>query len=159
MQTLDPIESALARLMPPALSREGQQDIEAMLDDLAGKEVSNVTEISNGRWFTKWAAGGGIAAAIGALCALNFTGETVPGPPAAYSGVQEMSSGLIIVSGGDRVESLTDEGWQEDANGKTMQAVRVKVVEENNVLDEESGIMMKISEPREEILLVPVGSY
>jgi hypothetical protein len=32
-------------------------------------------------------------------------------------------------------------------------------VEENSLLDEETGIVMQVSEPREEILLMPVSTF
>ena len=59
----------------------------------------------------------------------------------------------------DRIESMTDEGWQEDSDGSAMRAMRLRVVEENSVLDEETGIVMQVSEPREEILLMPVSAF
>jgi hypothetical protein len=40
-----------------------------------------------------------------------------------------------------------------------MRAMRLSVVEENNLLDEETGIVMQITEPREEFLLVPVSTF
>ena len=59
----------------------------------------------------------------------------------------------------DRIESMTDEGWQEDADGTAMRALRLSVVEENSLRDEETGIVMQVSEPREEILLMPVSAF
>ena len=49
MQTPDPVETILARLMPPALSEAGPAEIEAMLDELAGPAAENVVAISSGR--------------------------------------------------------------------------------------------------------------
>jgi len=64
-----------------------------------------------------------------------------------------------LISGSDRVESMTDEGWQESQDGSAMRALRLNAVEERSVRDQESGIVVKISEPREEILLIPISSF
>ena len=54
---------------------------------------------------------------------------------------------------------MTDEGWQEDADGLAMHTLRLKAIEENEVRDERSGMVVLISEPREEILLIPVNAF
>lgn len=157
MQTPDPIETVLARLMPPALSQNCQDDLESMIDELAGPaELPRVSAI---RHAGRWVLGGGIAAAVGALFAVfQFSDE----PQAARSaGVPAVDppSGLVLLSASDRVESMKDEGWQEDADGTALRALRLNVVEENQVRDEESGMKVRISEPREEVLLVPIREF
>ncbi len=148
MQAPDPIETVLARLMPSALSQQAQFEIEAMIDDLAGPETS-----SDRSWLVRCVIGGGIAAAIGALIAV-FPTKTPTLPQVA-----EVAPGYSLVSGSDRIESMTDEGWQEDADGSAMHALRLNAIEESRVRDEESGMVVLISEPREEILLMPVTSF
>jgi hypothetical protein len=64
----------------------------------------------------------------------------------------------VLVSESDRIESMTDEGWQEE-NGSAMHALRLTAVEENNVRDVESGMVVRISEPREEILYTPITAF
>lgn len=159
MQAPDPIESILARLMPPALSQDCQEDIEAMIGELAGPEPENVIEISSGRWLTRCLIGGGMAAAIGAMIAIFPGGADSAGPGIAANSFRAAASGFVLVSESDRIESMTDEGWQEDADGSAMRALRLRAVEENSVLDEESGMVVKISEPREEILLMPISAF
>lgn len=150
MQAPDPIETIMARLMPPALSEECQFEIETLIDDLAGPE--NVVGIS---WLTRCVIGGGIAAAIGALCAVIPMIHDAPQPHVAVTS----PSGFSLVSESDRIESVTDEGWQESADGSAMHAVRLSAVEEDNVRDEESGMVVQITEPREEILLMPISAF
>lgn len=150
MQAPDSIEAIMARLMPPALSEECQFEIETLIDDLAGPE--NVVGIS---WLTRCVIGGGIAAAIGALCAVIPMIHDAPQPQVAVIS----PSGFSLVSESDRIESVTDEGWQESADGSAMHAVRLSAVEENNVRDEESGMVVQITEPREEILLMPISAF
>ena len=40
-----------------------------------------------------------------------------------------------------------------------MHAVRLSVVEENSLRDEETGIVMQVSEPRVVIFLLPVNAF
>jgi hypothetical protein len=159
MQAPDPIETILARLMPPAISQAAQEDMDTMIEDLAGPVVENISPHPSSNWFVRSLIGGGIAAAIGAMIAIfPLTPETTQSrialSPPAYP-----PSGLVLISGSDRVESMTDEGWQESVDGSLMHAFRLSAVEESSVRDEETGIVLKISEPREEILLTPISSF
>ena len=54
---------------------------------------------------------------------------------------------------------MTDEGWHEEMDGTTMRAMRLSVVEENSLFDEETGIVMQVTEPREELLLMPTSAF
>ncbi len=158
MQAPDPIEVVMARLMPPAMSQESQMNLEALIDDLAGPEVSR--GVSAARWTGRWLLGGGIAAALGALLAVYPTRKHIETPVArSVMATEGFSSGLVLLSESDRVESMTDEGWREDASGSALHAVRLNVMKENQLRDEESGMLVQISEPREEILLLPINSF
>ena len=159
MQAPDPIEKILARLMPTALSQNGQLEIEAMIDDLAGPETADVVLISAGKWHARYLVivGGGIAAAVAGLLALApmIGGFSTP----QVTVTSQNPSGFVLVSESDRIESMTDEGWQEDLDGSAMHALRLTAVEENNVRDEESGMVVRILEPREEILYTPISAF
>lgn len=156
MQAPDPIETILARLMPTALSQDGQLEIEAMIDELAGPESENVVPISAGKWLVRSLVGGGIAAAVAGLLALAPMIDGFSPPQVAAT--SKSPAGFVLVSESDRIESMTDEGWQEE-DGSAMHAVRLTAVEENNVRDEESGMVVRISEPREEILYTPISAF
>jgi len=165
MHKLDPVESILARLMPPAFSEDGQREIEAMLDDLAGAPTGSLPAKRTGIVWLRRIATAGIAAA-GVAAALIFPLASRPVPASwaasARSGKSPAANppaGMVLVSESERIESMTDDGWQEDADGSTMRAMRLNVVEENSLLDEETGIVMQVSQPREEILLMPVSSF
>jgi hypothetical protein len=157
MQAPDPIESILARLMPPALSQDCQLELEEMIDELAEPATANVVAISSGRSPTRWWIGGGIAAALAGLLAVSSLNNQLSGPKVASKPVTP--AGFVLVSGSDRIESMTDEGWQESADGSAMHALRLSAVEENNVRDTESGMLVVISEPREEILYTPISAF
>ena len=150
MQALDPVETVLARLMPPALSQDCQMDLEAMLDELAG-DSENPSKPRQYRWWI----GGGIAAALAAIAAVFPLWQDSP----RTARVPPVAPGLELVSGSGRIESVTDEGWHEDSNGFAMRALRLNVVEEDSVRDVESGMVVQISQPREEILLMPVTAF
>ena len=159
MQAPDPIEAILARLMPPALSQSAQFDIEGMIDELAGPEAENVVRISGKAGMKRWMVGTGIAAAIGALCALLPMVDRSSEPKVASNLPHQSSPGLVLVSESDRVESMTEEGWQDDSEGVAMQTLRMNLVGENRLRDEASGMIVQISEPREEILLMPISTF
>ena len=152
---IDAIEAALARLMPPALSEDCQFEIEAMLDELASAETVEIVETPP-HSSRRWIMGSGIAAAAAGLLAIVPFLKTAPIQTTAIAST--VSSGLVLVGELDRVESMTDEGWQ-DSDGSAMHAVRLNVVAENSLRDEETGIVMQVSEPREELLLTPITAF
>ncbi len=151
MQAPDPIETILARLMPPAMSGEFHAEIGEMLDKLAGTPVAKPVS----PW--RWVIGGGIAAGIGALVAIFPLHRDAPVKSA--QAVADPSAGLVLISESDRIEAISDDGLQETADGAAMRSIRLHVVEENQVRDKESGMIMRITEPREEVLLVPVDTF
>jgi hypothetical protein len=159
MQAPDPIEAVLARLMPPALGQNSQFEIDSMIDELAGSRVPERGSIVSLRWLIRTLAAGGIAASFGALYAVFPLVGSSPDSRVTIYPPRETLSGLVLVSESDRIESMTDEGWQEDPDGSAMHALRLIAVEENSVRDEESGMVVQISEPREEILLTPITAF
>lgn len=150
------IETILSRLMPPALSEHGQRDIEAMLDELAGSPVSEAPA-SQPR-SRLWQRIGGIAAAIAALVVISqaFNPEA---PSVIARAVVSDGPSFELVGESDRVEAIRDDGWLESPEGSAMRATRLRVVEENSLLDHETGIVMVITEPRDELLLMPVSAF
>lgn len=155
MQAPDPIEAALARLMPAAMSASGQSSIEDLLDDLAAE-----SKVVKFRSFTRPAVGFGIAAAIAALVTLpGFlkTGVEIVSSPQVRADVASL--GVSLVEKSERVESISDDGWVADPDGSAMQSVRLRTISEDTVRDEETGYTVQVSEPRDEILLMPVSDF
>lgn len=157
MQTPDPIESMLARLMPGTLSQSGQRSIESMIDELAGETAAVRTTTPAIR---RWWIGSGIAAAVALSFALPamFRGAPASSLVSTPKAVEEAPA-MEFVEESNRVESVRDEGWLADADGTAMQAVRYRVVEENTLRDAKTGYTVRISEPRDEVLLTPVSSF
>lgn len=160
MQTPEhPVETILARLMPPALSDGAVRDIEAMFDELGGSaQEADVVALPPSRqpWPLKWIASGIAAAGVAAALVFPMKPDVRPVALDAAAGVQDQ---FVLVGESERIESTADEGWVENSDGSAMQALRLTVVEENRLVDQETGIEMKISEPREELLLMPVSTF
>jgi hypothetical protein len=158
------IETALARLMPPALSQAGQRAIEAMLDELAATLPEQAAQVAvKPRWVRRLGVplgiAAGMAAAIAALVVLGPRQVPEPPPLAVARPAGEVESGLVLVGESDRIEAMSDEGWVADPDGAAMQAVRVRVVEANTLRDEETGIVVQVSDPREEMILTPISMF
>jgi hypothetical protein len=144
------VEDILARLMPPGLTAEGQRGIESMIDDLAG-ETGRLSR----RW-QLWA--GSMAAALGAgWFVVQTIDRELPGIAERFA--MENTPEFTLVSETGRIEDMIDEGWSDTPDGNTMRTLRLRVVEESRLLDETTGIVMNISQPREEILLMPVSAF
>lgn len=156
MQAPDPIEAALARLMPTAMSVSGQRSIDEMLDELAAE----LPAASARRW--KYPIIGlGAAATIAALVALPSLLNR-PSPGLSFPQIVQAESAqpdMQWLEESERVESMADEGWVSTGEGIAMQAVRVRMVGENTLRDQETGYTVHISEPRSELLLMPVSSF
>ncbi|MBK1884254.1 hypothetical protein JIN85_17675 [Luteolibacter pohnpeiensis] len=165
MQAPESIEETLARLMPSALSVSGQEAIEQMFDELMGPEEPEIEEISSQSVTRKSAARRaaipiGMAAALAALAVISFRNDVQSDQVSIFQkSISTVPAGMVVVGEEDRIENMTDEGWMSDSDGTTMQAVRMRVVQENTVRDEESGMVFQLTEPREEMVLIPVNSF
>lgn len=156
MSTPDPIETILARLLPSALSDLGQLGIDNMLDELAH---ANVVPIPTHGWRTRSWIGSGIAAAIVALGIL-LTLVSNPSKLQIHPNLSPIPQpGWILVSESKRIESSTDEGWQESSDGSTMHTLSLNVIEQNEVRDQETGMLVQISDPHEELILMPISTF
>lgn len=161
MKQPESIEDMLSRLMPVAISEAGQHSLDAMLDELAGEEVIDMPVTVKSRGVRRLWAYTLPPVGIAAAAAFAFF------MPQSSSTRKEITSsqpkleapGIFLLGEMDRIETLTDEGWLADPHGAAMQAVRVKVVEEDTYRDEQTGIIFQISEPREELILTPVTAF
>jgi len=157
MRQPESIEDMLSRLMPVAISESGQRSLDAMLDELAGEDPVVAQPVPRKNFLPYLLPPVGIAAAA----ALAFF------LPAGSSQRHEITStkpkieapGIFLLGETDRIENLRDEGWFADPQGSAMQAVRVRVVEENTLRDEQTGIIFQVTEPREELIFTPVTAF
>lgn len=155
MQTNE-IEAALARLMPPPMSEGAQGELDALIDELSGAcrdEVAIPPEAF------PWKTLGGIAAGILVLAGGFAVSRQAVVPFVTSSQSTVIRPSMVLISESDRVQSIRDEGWSEQADGSTMHAVRLNLIEENRLMDRETGIVVHVSEPREEIFFTPVTAF
>lgn len=146
------IEEALMRLMPVGLSESVRTEVESQLDELCG-DVEFVHPVV--ATFPKWMAASGIAAVLVLGLVIFHGGKDALQEPVAAAD----ESGFVLLNGADRVEGLSDEGLFVDSGGSAMRKLKLRVVEESKVRDKESGIVVTLSEPREEMYLVPVSTF
>jgi len=66
---------------------------------------------------------------------------------------------MHLVDESTRLAWVEDEGWLDDPDGGALRAVRMRVVEENRLLDQETGIIVHVASPREEMLFMPVSTF
>lgn len=147
------IEDALKRLMPVGLTGAAQAEIESQLDELCGGVD---LEIPAPVRFSRWVAALGIAAAL--VLGFVIFPRTAPAGDKTVAAPEE-KPGFVLLNEEDRVEGVSDEGLFVDSGGSAVRKVRVRVVGESSVRDEETGIVVTLAEPREEMYLVPVNNF
>jgi hypothetical protein len=152
MRDAQHIEDILSRLMPPGLTAEGQRGIEDMIDDLAAADGTR-----NGKRHLPFYIGGIAAALAAGFFAIHTINRDLP--RIAEHIAIESSEEFTVVSESDRIEDMIDEGLSDTPDGSAMRTLRLRVVGESQLLDETTGIVMNISQPREEILLMPVSAF
>lgn len=158
MRAPEEIEEMLGRLMPVAVSEEGQRSMDAMLDELCGPDEVEVPAVEKRRYWKYLVAPAGIAAATAFV--FFHPAERASKPVEIAVPVQGLEVDEMALMGeSDRIEALADEGLVADSGGGVMQAVRVRVVGEDTFRDEETGIVVQISEPREEMLYYQVNGF
>lgn len=156
MSKPEDMEAILARLMPTAMSERAEAEIGETIDQLvldAGLDVPTIRPAA-ARW--PWVTG---AAAAAVLAAFVFWKPDGVLPQTAGSPAITDMPELVRISHTDTLQSVVQEGWSDDVGGKPHQALRLHMVAQQQILDEETGIVMTVSEPREEILLVPVHTF
>ena len=160
MSKPEDVEVILARLMPVALSERSGMEMEETIDQLVlegGFEISAVRPAPV-RW--PWVAG--IAAAL--VLAVSGIWKPDAAPSAQVADVLPStesveSAEVVRISQTDTLQSVVQEGWHDDVGGKPHQALRLHMLAQQQIRDEETGIVMTVSEPREEVLLVPVHTF
>lgn len=156
MSRPEDIEAVLARLMPAALGEQATWEIEKHIDDLAKEAGVETSFVRTGASPWPWATG---AAAAAVLVAFVFWKPGDLSPIAGNSPLRHDSPEIVRISHADMLESVVEEGWRDDVGGKPHQTLRLHMVARQQILDEETGIVMTVSEPREEVLLLPVHTF
>lgn len=168
MASVEHVEKALERLMPAALGAEAARAIEETIETLAAGRTPlaesqarpAVAARDAGDRRTDFRRGLGAAAAIaaGGIAALWWWPDQ-PQQVAPLARTAETAPEMELVREVNRVESAIDEGTLADENGGVHRVLRYRVVGESLVRDGSTGSLVKVVEPREEIVLLPVTAF
>jgi len=162
MKPAEQIEESLKRLAPTALSQRASESIGSMIDSLAASDADEADEqiesITHRRGWSGPVAWSAIAAAV--VLGAVFAWSLRPGDPGPVAKPDKVTvPGFEWVGRTDHVGELEDGGFMADESGRMHRLVRYRVIEEEVVRDGRSGAMMKVTGPREELMLVPVSTF
>lgn len=168
MDEREDVEAVLRRLMPVGMSAGAVGRIEEGFCEGevgGGGELEEGGEViddgvTGGKKYFRWAGFGAAAAVVVVVWGVGAWLEE--GGGSALDLTKEVAgkaAGIVSLAEMDRVEGVTDEGLYVDAGGSAVRKVRVRVVEESRVRDEETGIVVMLTEPREELYLLPVSTF
>lgn len=159
MSRPEDIETILARLMPAAMSERAESEIGETIDQLAREAGLDIPAIRPPRPRWPWMAGIAASALFAVVAISRPDPDATPGANAVTPPAATQAAELVRISHTDTLQSMVEEGWRDDVGGKPHQAVRLHMLAEQQILDEETGIVMTVSQPREEVLLVPVHTF
>lgn len=153
MDTPEMIERSLERLVPRGFSREGEASLMELIDELAGEDSPE----RGPRWGALLGWSGGLAAAFALGGGLIFAGNEESGT-VPLAGVEDMGVELMAEAEGV-VSAEPDSTLLVDPGGDLHQAWHVQVVNEERVRDLRTGYEVRITRPRDELVLLPVTSF
>jgi hypothetical protein len=156
-EALADIEKSLQKLMPVSLSEEAQCEMHEMFDRLAAGSDRTAPMKSSIRHVTIWSAAAAIVAACFVFLPKLASDEGALRINENFSA--SASYGMEFLSEADRVEIIQDKGLYVDTGGSAVRKVRVRVVEERQIKDKETGIIVMLTEPREETYMIPVSMF
>lgn len=158
MESPEDIEKALARLLPSAISDQGQRSLEDLIDSLAaGETVVEMPPPHRKPW--AWIGGIGAAAAAVALALVTPAGEPRAPQFSSTDLPPEDEGGFVVLAQSKHVETAEPENWTSESDGVTHRAWRVRVVNQERVQDLETGYEVLVSRPQEEVILMPVNAF
>lgn len=164
MDTPESIERALLRLVPSALSEEGRSFLEETIDELAAASgpasrsygeasaVAGVRKVLLG-WFAL-----GMAASLALVIGLwqLGTGERSVGNDVLFVA----GPAMVLIEESSKILSAEEkQGLLADSDGSIHRAWWVEVVNEERFLDPQTGSEVRVVEPRDEMILMPVTAF
>ena len=163
MEQFKSIEEKLAQLLPPALSDEGQRRLEDMIDDLSGVdadlEKSNAGRSPKG-WVWK-------AVAVLALStSIVIIGSTlVPEERTALlthddQATHGKTSEMVVLTSTKLIGARENDGLIVPNDGTTPHyRYRYHMIDEEQVKDPDSGLVITLRQPRQEVLTIPITQF
>ncbi len=175
MKPVNSIEEKLRRLVPPALSEEGQLRLEETVDRLAGVqsegESSNRSEVRFFAW--PWKAVAVVAAlAIPVVMLQSYDPDDtdrslaqVDVPISADQSAQMIAQKvwpeeMLLLRSTKLIDAQVDDGLIVPVNGSAPHyRYRYRVVDEERVRDPETGTVVTLRQPRQEVVTIPVTQF
>jgi len=157
------IEEKLAQLVPPALSDEGQRKLEDLIDDFSGVdtdlEKSNVGRFPKG-WMWKAVA---VLALSTSLVIIRST--LVPEERTALlthydQATHDKTSEMVVLTSTELISGQENDGLIVPQDGTTPHyRYRYHVIDEEQVKDPDSGLVITLRQPRQEVLTIPITQF
>jgi len=103
---------------------------------------------------------GGIAAAAAITLAALIVGQYQTAPPSTIATVtRPIKPSLTLLEETGRVDDASNAGTVEESDGTSLQAWKYHVVEKDRMKDRATGLVVEVSQPRDEFLLMPVSAF
>lgn len=150
MQTPEEIEKALAeRLIPRGFSERGERELEALIDDLAAEERPT----RRSAW-PIWGAAAAVAfaGAVGWWASPKTPQDRMAFDPAVEE-LELISESIGVVTAEPDVELRSDD------EGNLLRAWHLHVVSEERFRDAETGHEVRVVQPSDELVLLPVSTF
>ncbi len=158
------IEEKLRRLVPPSLSETAQVKLEETIDRLAGVEphCANTAKAENKK-FWPWKA----AAAVALLAApvVMYQMQSAPQPDALLAirdvgDVSDLAPELVVLKTSCRIDACEDDGLIIPTDGAAPHyRYRYSITNEEQVRDAETGTVITLRQPQQEVLTIPVTQF
>ena len=182
MDNFQSIEDKLSQLIPSSVSEEGQMKMEDTIDELAGSsfDVAEIatsvdssqdsllqagTEVTGGSSWP-WKAAAAIALLAVPAVMLEWGSSLFDAvPPSSLAVIDPVSealgsSPLVVLKTTNRVDGLEDDGLILPLDGSAPHyRYRYHVIDEERVLDEKTGTVITLCQPRQEVVTVPVTRF
>lgn len=166
MGNFQSIEDKLNRLVPPSVSEAGQGRLEETIDQLArvtphpDVEPGGVPADTTGNWPWKATA----ALALLAVPAVMFKPGEAPSNPSLASNHPAAEAWnnpvLVVLKTTNRIDGSEDDGLIIPDDGSIPHfRYRYHVTDEELVRDPETGTVITLRQPRQEVVTIPVTEF
>lgn len=169
MDKYQSIEDKLNGLLPPSISEQGQARMEDTIDQLAALETAKIAQITkaaesdNGPWPSSgsWKAAAALALLVVPVMMFFNKEESSPSVARLDSGGETANlSELVVLSSVNRIDGREDDGLIIPENGSSPHyRYRYRVTDEEQVRDDETGTVITLRQPRQEIVTIPVTQF
>jgi len=166
MDKYQSMEEKLNGLLPPSISEQGQSRMEDVIDQLAGLEAAEIVQTA-GSDDKAWPSSGSwkVAAALALLAVpvvMFLTKEEPLSSIAQLDSSTELRdlSALVVLSSINRIDGREDDGLIIPENGSSPHyRYRYHVTDEEQVRDDETGTVITLRQPRQEVVTIPVTQF